>query len=103
MPSFAFVIVKFSLHDYNYDYDYLRIFFIRLRLRLRNRLCNQRGNRLYNRLDYTSLPVMPTDKRGRGITFPRTNSIDFGSFKLITRFYILKRKEILETKTIGLQ
>jgi hypothetical protein len=49
---------------------------------------------------------MPTDKRGRGIQFPRTNSIDFGSFKLITRFYILKRKEILEfleTKTIGLQ
>jgi hypothetical protein len=46
-PS-IFVIVKFSLHDYNYDYDYFRIFFIRLRLRLRNRLCNQRGNRLYN-------------------------------------------------------
>jgi len=94
LTSFAFVIVKFSLHDYNYEYDYFRIFFIRLR----NRLCN--------RLDYISLPVMPTDKRGRGIQFPRTNSIDFGSFKLITRFYILKRKEILgflETKTIGLQ
>jgi hypothetical protein len=53
-PS-IFVIVKFSLHDYNYDYDYFRFFFIRLRLRLRNRLCNQRGNRLYNRRDYTSL------------------------------------------------
>jgi hypothetical protein len=53
-PS-AFVIEKFSLHDYNYDYDYFRIFFNRLRLRLRNRLCNQRGNRLCNRRDYTSL------------------------------------------------
>ena len=53
MTSFAFVIVKFSLHDY--DYDYFRIFSIRLRLWLRNRLCNRRGNRLYNRRDYTSL------------------------------------------------
>ena len=55
MAPSDFVIVKFSLNDYNYDYDYFRIFFIRLRLRLRNRLCNQRGNRLYNRRDYTSL------------------------------------------------
>ena len=30
-------------------------FFIRLRLRLCNRLRNQRGNRLYNRCDYTYL------------------------------------------------
>jgi hypothetical protein len=53
----VFVIGKFSFHDYNYDYDYFRIYFIRLRLRLRNRLCNQRGNRLYNRRDYTSLAI----------------------------------------------
>ena len=55
LTSFAFVIVKFSLHDYNYDY--FRIFFIRLRLRLRNRLCNQGDNRLYNRRDYALFEI----------------------------------------------
>ena len=37
----------------NYDYDYPNNFFIRLRLY--NLLRNQRGNRLCNRCDYTSL------------------------------------------------
>ena len=75
MTPSDFVIVKFSLNDYNYDYDYFRIFFIRLRLRLRNRLCNQSGNRLYNqsgnrlynRRDYTSL--IKNKKRTKIIVF----------------------------------